>query len=126
DLVARRKVLKANLTRLKKKVIEEAPAEWDIDTICLHEEHIDGLRKEFRNLYDEIFAHCKEAQEESHQRNYDEINDRCDEVKVAVKRILRELVGQQQHNYQRQSREHVPNEINVKLPKFDIPKFSGD
>ncbi|CAG7821008.1 unnamed protein product [Allacma fusca] len=55
DLVARRKVLKANLTRLKKKVIEEAPTEWDIDTICLHEEHIDELRKEFKNLYDEIF-----------------------------------------------------------------------
>ncbi|CAG7820849.1 unnamed protein product, partial [Allacma fusca] len=129
DLVARRKHLKGKLTRLKNK-IEDGTIEWEVSTVTLYEEQIDDVRVEFDNLYDDILKICPEEEEDDHQQQYNVSADRIDEVKLAIQQIMRNLVGQQQtsqnNRNRRLSRETVTKELNVKLPKFDIPTFSGN
>ncbi|CAG7733950.1 unnamed protein product, partial [Allacma fusca] len=96
ELIARRKKLKGKLTRLKNKVDEDITREWDVDTTQLYDEQIDALCGEFDILYDDILATCTTDDESNHQRQYDQSADRCDEVKPALKRILRGLLGVRQ------------------------------
>ncbi|CAG7820924.1 unnamed protein product [Allacma fusca] len=129
DLVARRKLLKGKLTRLKNK-IEDATIEWELSTITLYDDQLDDVRVEFDSLYDEILKICPEEEEEEHQLQYNASADRVDEVKLAIQQIMRSLVGTQQtpqaNRNRRLSREPTQKEVNVKLPKFDIPTFSGN
>ncbi|CAG7836074.1 unnamed protein product [Allacma fusca] len=85
ELIARRKQLK-----------EDTARDWDVDTTTMYDEQIDALRREFDVLYDDILATCTTDEESNHQRQYDESADRCDEVKLALKRIFRGLLGVRQ------------------------------
>ncbi|CAG7832877.1 unnamed protein product [Allacma fusca] len=127
ELIAKRKTLRGRLTRLKNKADDPVAQQWDIDTVNLYEKHVDDLRAEIHCLYEDILASCP-TEEEEHQRQCDEYVDRCDEVELTIKRILRGLLGGRPLNQNRRlsRNQAVPNEVSTKLPKLDIPKFSDD
>ncbi|CAG7665670.1 unnamed protein product [Allacma fusca] len=126
-LIAKRRLLKAKVSRIKSKVEHESSGSWNVDTATIYENKMAELWTEFNLLFDEIFAVCPEDEEEGHQGQYSEIADRIDEIQVALMNMVRRLRGNEQPIQRRQSREGTRNKVaNVKLPKFDIPTFDGN
>ncbi|CAG7832763.1 unnamed protein product [Allacma fusca] len=124
-LLAKRTLLKRKLTRIKTKI----DVQPDIHTAKVQEEQIAILYTEFNQLFDEIISTCPTDEDGIHQDQYDEIAERFDEAKVAIRRILHQLSGvSPSTSGQRPIREiaHGQNDVMVKLPTFDIPTFSGN
>ncbi|CAG7817678.1 unnamed protein product, partial [Allacma fusca] len=125
-LLSRRKLLKTKLTRVKTKVEAHREKMIDTHTARVYEEQIQELWSEFNELFDEILSTCSEDEDDEHQRQYAEIAERFDDAKVAIRRIIEELTGTHHHaTNRRQSREPVHADVTMKLPKLNVPTFSG-
>ncbi|CAG7716182.1 unnamed protein product [Allacma fusca] len=115
--MARRKLLKEKITRLKRLVDDDAINDWDIDEVTVFDDKITEVWGEFISLFEEILSTCPAAEEDLYQLQFYGLSTRFDELKVTVKRKIRQLqnLQSQMPDIRRNSREFRQNEVTVKL-----------
>ncbi|CAG7734685.1 unnamed protein product, partial [Allacma fusca] len=84
-LMSRRKLLKAKLTRIKKKLDVHGDNPINLHQARIYEEQISEAWAENKELFDEIISTCNEEDDEEHENQFSELADRFDEVKLAIR-----------------------------------------
>ncbi|CAG7724507.1 unnamed protein product, partial [Allacma fusca] len=130
-LLVKRRTLKRRLTLVKNKLDSQGNEPLDIHDVDLLSEQIAEIWSEFNQLSEDIIAACDEEDEDTHELALNEMSERCYSIKKTLRLILAELndtdevnTSHSEHHGGRGPASHadVPS---VKLPKLDLPSFSG-
>ncbi|XP_054706701.1 uncharacterized protein LOC129216512 [Uloborus diversus] len=121
ELLSRKRVFKIQLTKFKQKV---SVTEFEISDFELLERKHKDLELELKECFKSIYVACNEDATESFEKEQEEINDVLDELAYELHRKHSKAKSDLKVNSRVESNSNA--ETNVKLPKMNLPLFSGN
>ncbi|CAG7816100.1 unnamed protein product, partial [Allacma fusca] len=124
EYIKRRRFLRKRVDKFKTKL--ENREELNRGMCEIMEEQIQELWSDLKNCNDDIMTTCETDDEDEHEGVFDEINDEFNSVKYVLKTIFTSLEVSRREDGSASTRGRG-NQANdaVKLPKLELPSFSG-
>lgn len=118
ELIAKKRVLKTKLTKMKQKL---SALELETSDYELFNENLKQLENEFKELFDSLYSVCKEDAIDDYIKEQEEVNDTIDDMAFDLNRKL-----SKNKTKDRSAELNLNSETNIKLPKINLPSFSGN
>ncbi|KFM75231.1 hypothetical protein X975_13019, partial [Stegodyphus mimosarum] len=119
EILAKKRTLKTQLTKLKQKVADENVQRSDLEVL---KNKFKALETEINSSFDSLFGLCTDESIDAYVKEKEEIDDILLDVEVELNRKLAELSKENKS----ESSGCTNAENNVKLPKITLPTFSGN